>query len=277
RFHAEQVHHFAFSLNPQYVYEQGRYGDAVVRVLYLPDDSATWGRGAAVSRTVAALAWLDSLFGPYQWPQLSNVHRIEGGGTEFPMMIMDGSASLGLIVHETGHQYVMGQLANNDWSEPIAMVSERFRDFFTYNEMVYAKGQLFFETLRYVVGDDALRRILREYFARWKLRHVDEDAFRAVAEEVSHRDLGWLFGQWLHGTPRFDYRLRGARRERLADGRWRTTVTVERRGDGWLPVEIGDRDTIYARAAGQAEREQVAFVTEHRPGRLMLDPRLRTH
>jgi hypothetical protein len=319
RFHAEHVHHFAFSLNPQYVYEQGRYGDVVVRVLYLPEDSATWGRGTAVGRTVAALAWLDSLFGPYQWPQLSNVHRIEAGGTEFPMMIMDGSASLGLIVHETGHQYVMGQLANNEWreawldegfsdfqtglffetrtgespypgleaellgldldgwSEPIAMVSERFRDFFTYNEMVYAKGQLFFETLRYVVGDAALRRILREYFARWKLRHVDEDAFRAVAEEVSRRDLGWLFGQWLHGTPRFDYRLCGARRERLADGRWRTTVTIERRGDGWLPVEIGDRDTIYARATGQPEREQVTFVTARRPGRLMLDPRLRTH
>src|SRR6059058_4652758 len=36
RFRAEQVHHFAFSLNPAYVYEQGRYGDAVVRVLYQP-------------------------------------------------------------------------------------------------------------------------------------------------------------------------------------------------------------------------------------------------
>src|SRR5438094_6800534 len=113
RFHAEQVHHFAFSLNPDYVYEQGRYGDAVVRVLYLPNDRATWGGGIAVRYTALALAWLDSLFGKYQWPQLSNVHRIEGGGTEFPMMIMDGSASIGLIVHEPGHQYTMPQPANN--------------------------------------------------------------------------------------------------------------------------------------------------------------------
>jgi len=117
RFRAEQVHHFAFSLNPDYIYEQGRHGDAVVRVLYQPGDRATWGQGKAVQNTVLALAWLDSLFGKYQWPQLTNVHRIEGGGTEFPMMIMDGSASIGLIVHETGHQYVMGQLANNEWRE----------------------------------------------------------------------------------------------------------------------------------------------------------------
>src|SRR5207247_8303362 len=77
RFRADQVHHFAFSLNPRYRYDEGRYGGAVVRVLYLPEDRATWGNGTAVGRTVTALAWLDSLFGTYQWPQLTNVHRIE--------------------------------------------------------------------------------------------------------------------------------------------------------------------------------------------------------
>src|SRR5207302_3372509 len=93
RFHAEHVHHFAFSLNPQYVYEEGRYGNVVVRVLYQPQDRQTWGGGIAVGRTVTALAWLDSLYGPFAWPQLTNVHRIEGGGTEFPMMAMDGGAA----------------------------------------------------------------------------------------------------------------------------------------------------------------------------------------
>ena len=319
RFRAERVHHFAFSLNPQYRYEQGRYGDALVRVLYLPDDRATWGNGIAVRNTVTALAWLDSLYGSYQWPQLTNVHRIEGGGTEFPMMIMDGSAGIGLIVHEAGHQYTMGQLANNEWregwldegftsfqtgwfferhgaglaydglepevlwldlerwSEPVSLPSEQYRDFSTYNAMVYSKAQLFYEELRYVVGDETMRRILRAYFARWRLKHVDEDAFREVAEEVSGRDLKGLFGEWLHATPLFDYRLKRVERHHLADGRWRTVVTIERRGDGRLPVEIGDADTIYARATGEPAEERVTFVTARRPGRLMLDPRGRTH
>jgi len=319
RFHAEQVHHFAFSLNPQYVYEQGRYGDVVVRVLYLPGDSATWGRGLALGRTITALAWLDSLYGPFAWPQLTNLHRIEGGGTEFPMMVMDGSAGLGLILHEVGHNYTMGMLANNEWreafldegftdfqtgwffeahgagsgfaglearvlfldlerwSEPVSMVSERYRDFVTYNEMVYAKAQLFYEQLRYVVGDAAMRQILRTYYARWKLKHVDEAAFRAVCEEVSRQDLGWLFGQWLHGTPLIDYRLRKVERRRTAGGQWLTAVTIERRGDGWMPVEIGDRDTIYARATGQHEVERVEFTSAREPGRLMVDPRARAH
>jgi len=319
RFRAEDVHHFAFSLNPDYIYEQGRHGEAVVRVLYQPGDRATWGQGKAVQNTVLALAWLDSLFGKYQWPQLTNVHRIEGGGTEFPMMIMNGSASIGLIVHETGHQYVMGQLANNEWregwldegfsdfqegwffeahggppayeglepgilwldlerwSEPVSTVSEHFRDFLIYQEMVYAKAQLFYEQLRYVVGDDTMRRILREYFSRWKLKHVDEEAFRRVAEDVSHQDLKWLFGEWLHATPLIDYRLRRVDRHRLSDGRWRTAVTVERKGDGRMPVEIGDRDTIYARATGEPATERIEFTSARKPGRLILDPRGRTH
>ncbi|HYT99673.1 MAG TPA: M1 family metallopeptidase [Gemmatimonadales bacterium] len=320
-FHAEQVHHFAFSLNPQYVYEEGRQGDVVVRVLYLPGDSATWGKGIAVRNTRAALAWLDSLYGKFAWPALTNVHRIEGGGTEFPMMVMDGSAGLGLIVHEVGHNYTMGILANNEWreafldegftsfqtswffethggrsqypaveadvllldldrwSEPVSMASERFRDFFTYNQMVYDKAQLYYEQLRYVGGDETMRRILRTYYARWKLKHVDEDCFREVAEEVSGRDLKWLFGQWLHATPLIDYSLKRVQRTRQADGRWLTAVTIERKGDGWMPVEIGDRggDTIYARATGQPATEVVAFTTARRPGRLVLDPRVRAH
>ncbi len=319
RFYADSVHHFAFSLNPEYRYEEGRYKDVVARVLYQPGDSATWGKGIAVRRTEAALAWLDSLYGKFAWPQITNVHRIEGGGTEFPMMIMDGSAGLGLIVHELGHNYTMGILANNEWregfldegftsfqtgwfvethggpseypgveseillwdldrwSEPVSMISERYRDFATYNTMIYDKGQLFYEQLRYIVGDDVMRRILRTYYARYRLKHVDEAAFRSVAEEVSHRDLKWLFAQWLHGTPLIDYRLDKVRRRRLADGRWLTAVSISRQGDGWMPVEIGDKDTIYARSSGQPERERIEFVSAKKPGRLILDPRQHAH
>ena len=129
RFFADSVHHFAFSLNPDYRYEHGRYKDVVVHVLYQPGDSATWGKGIAVKGTEIALAWLDSLYGKFAWPQITNVHRIEGGGTEFPMMIMDGSAGLGLIVHELGHNYTMGILANNEWRE--GFLDEGFTSFQT--------------------------------------------------------------------------------------------------------------------------------------------------
>ena len=88
-----------------------------MHVLYSPGDEESWGGGVAVERTERALAWLDRLFGPFGWPQLTNLHRIEGGGTEFPMMVMNGRPDQGLIVHEVGHNYVMGLLANNEWRD----------------------------------------------------------------------------------------------------------------------------------------------------------------
>ncbi len=117
RWVAENVHHFAWSTSPEYIYEQGAWDDVTIHVLYRPGDEESWGGGVAVRRTAVALQWLDSIFGDYPYPQVTNLHRIEGGGTEFPMLVMDGSASQGLILHEVGHIYAHGILANNEWYE----------------------------------------------------------------------------------------------------------------------------------------------------------------
>jgi hypothetical protein len=128
-FHARNVHHFAWSIDPQYIYEGGAYvrpagaprmrfptyDTVAVHVLYRPGDDSSWGRGIAVQRTIDALKWLEDFYGPYGYPQVTNLHRLDGGGTEFPMMMHNGSAQYGLILHEFGHIYTYGILANNEW------------------------------------------------------------------------------------------------------------------------------------------------------------------
>jgi hypothetical protein len=325
RWYAEDVHHFALSLNPDYSYEGGHFGDVAIHVLYQPGDEGTWGNGTAVERTETALTWLDKLYGKFAWPQITNVHRIEGGGTEFPMMIMDGSADQGLIVHELGHNYTMGILANNEWregwldegftsfqttwfwetlgrggsyeqteasmltldldnySEPASLVSEAYRDFTSYNISIYSRGELFFHQLRYIVGDATMHRILQTFYERWKLKHVDEAAFRAIAEEVSHRDLSTFFAQGLHTTDLYDYAVGRVRVNRRTGGRadrWVTRVEVVRKAEGRIPVEvavIAQRDTGVTRSDGSAEREWVEVETRSKPKRVVLDPRVRTH
>lgn len=134
RWHAENVHHFAWSTSPDYIYEQGEWNGTAIHVLYQPGDEAEWGGGKAVQRTAVALQWLNHIYGAYPYPQVTNLHRIEGGGTEFPMMVMNGSASLGLILHEVGHIYTFGILANNEWYE--GWLDEGFTSFQTawFNE-----------------------------------------------------------------------------------------------------------------------------------------------
>jgi Peptidase family M1 domain len=332
--YAENVHHFAMSLNPEYRYEGGAWGRVAIHVLYQPGDETSWGRGIASGRTAKALEWLDGFFGTFAWPQITNVHRIEGGGTEFPMMIHDGSASQGLIVHELGHNYVMGILANNEWkegwldegftsfqttlffesqrpgangflgdesfvtgldldgrSEPTSLVSEAYRDFNSYNISIYTRGEVFFHQLRYLVGDAALRRIMRTYYDRWKLKHVDEAAFREVAEEVSGMDLTGFFAQQLHDVVLTDYAVGRVRVRRTAgpagsgaggpgggDG-WESRVEVLRKAEGKIPVEvwvIAEQDTAVVRTDGLAGSAWVTVRTRTRPKEILLDPRLGT-
>ncbi|HEX6039328.1 M1 family metallopeptidase, partial [Longimicrobium sp.] len=138
RFFADSVHHFAWSIDPQYIHDfvvrtviderTGVYSAPGIHVLYLPGDTA-WDERAAARRTWDALTWLEGVFGPYPWPQLTNVHRLESGGTEFPMLIMNGSASEGLIMHETAHQYAHGIFANNEFRE--GWMDEGFASFLT--------------------------------------------------------------------------------------------------------------------------------------------------
>ncbi|HKG34019.1 MAG TPA: M1 family aminopeptidase, partial [Gemmatimonadales bacterium] len=334
RWYAEDVHHFALSLNPNYRYEGGHFGDVAIHVLYQPGDEASWGGNLAVERTQTALAWLNRLFGKFAWPQITNLHRIEGGGTEFPMMIMNGSADQGLIVHELGHNYTMGILANNEWregwldegftsfqtnwfwqavgkpesypnieagilqldlddySEPPSLVAEAYRDFSSYNTAIYTRGKLFFQQLRYIVGDATMHRILQTFYQRWKLKHVDEAAFHAVAEEVSQQDLSTFFAQWLHTTELYDYGVGEVRTERRNGGtavssapdgrpaRWVTRVEVVRTGAGRIPVEVavvGQSDTAVARTDGLADREWVTLETGSKPKEVVLDPRVQTH
>ncbi len=149
RWIARNVHHFAWSTSPGFRYE----GTTLVRppsqswrfpiwdtisvhVLYRADaeaDCATvgttrsgrvacvsnsltqWQNGRAVQHGVAALRWLEELYGDYPYPQLTIVKRLDGGGTEYPMFVGNGSASLGLTMHEVGHIYSYGILANNEW------------------------------------------------------------------------------------------------------------------------------------------------------------------
>ena len=314
---ARDVHNFAMSMSPDYRYEGGEWNGIQVHVLYQPGDEKSWGGGIVVNNTITTLKWLDFIFGKYPWPQMTVVHRIEGGGTEFPMMQMDGSPSLGLNLHEGGHSYLMGILANNEWkegwldegftsfqtswyeeiqarndgavrrlevgilgadlddeSQPISTVSEKFRDFDTYNNMIYSRGELFLHELRRMVGDDTMLEILRRYYARWKLRHVDEAAFKAVAEEVTHRDLSQFFAEWLHAVVLTDYAVRGARREAVAGG-WRTTVDIARKAPGQFPITVAvyaASDTAYAQASGVGESEQIVVTTRSKPWRVMLDP-----
>lgn len=160
-------------------------------------------------------------------------------------------------------------------NEPISKWAYQFDDPMGYGVNAYTKGSLFFDMLRYVVGEETFEEILHEYFRRWALKHVTEERFRQVAEDVSGMDLKWFFDEWLHGTPTVDYAL-GRVRKTQTDGAWRTEVEVVRRADGIMPVEVllkTDADEkVVKRWEGFAEKGTVTVETRGKPVQVTLDP-----
>ncbi len=300
-----------------------------------------WEGGRALAFGLASLTWLEEVFGTYPYPQMTILKRIDGGGTEFPMMMQNGSASQGLVTHEGGHIYAYGILGSNEWQsgwmdegltsyqtawqtgntrsqvsaaiaarnaqdpaavsdpalaaralalrnavaarneavragrvEPIGTRADLFRDFATYNAMVYGRAAAMYESLHDAIGDVAFRAFLRDYYARWAFRHVDRWAMQASAERASGQALGWFFDQWVDSVGVVEYALRDASVERSSAG-YDLRVTLERRGAYRHPMPVGVRTAAgwtVLRGDPARDRQGLLFRTRERPLEVRLDP-----
>jgi hypothetical protein len=162
------------------------------------------------------------------------------------------------------------------YNEPISLYSYKFKNGMSYGINAYTKGSIFFEMLRYVVGEETFDKICLEYFNRWALKHVNEARFKQVCEDVSGMELDWFFQQWLHEAKLVDYSFGGVGKKKTANGKWQTTVEINRNDEGIMPVEVElalmNNEKVRQRWDGKEKKGTVQFITEVEPRHAALDP-----
>lgn len=222
-------------------------------------------------------AWLDEGFTEFQERWYADVRYGEWGVDRRAFLRNANWLQRRRPVKTMREQYrdVLLAFQRSGHDEPLSQRAELYNEPHSYSTNVYVKGTFFLEMLRYVVGDSTFDVICRAYFEKWKFKHVNEDRFKRVCEEVSGQDLGWFFEQWLRATPKVDYELADVDRENRGDV-WVTSAHVVRREDGIMPVEVQltaeDGSVLRKRWDGVERTGTVSFETTSKPGHVVLDP-----
>jgi len=128
RFVAEDVHDFAWTIDPRYRVIDDDRDSPHIRLLLQPNHLDQAPRHLQAAR--AAVTRYRDWIGAYPYPQLTIVDPGPGGGgaggMEYPTLITAGTAwwmPLGIrfpeavTVHEFGHQYWYGMVASNEFEE----------------------------------------------------------------------------------------------------------------------------------------------------------------
>lgn len=322
RWRAQDVIHFAWSADPAYrhdgvtryaLQEGGQRTELPdIHVLYVQGDTG-WA-GAVPRHTYNSLAWMQRRFGPYAWPQLTIVHRLESGGTEFPRGVMNGSSSEGLVMHEVAHQWLHGMLANNEWRE--GWLDEGFTSFVT-NWYWEDKGQAdvwrgTMQTLERLERTDSVQpvalagpeysspriytamtyskgaavlRMLREMLGHATMERVQREYFRRHAlKHVTPADFQRVAEEVSGRDLDWFFRQWIETTAQLDYGVGSATTT--RAGNGWRTtvevIRLGDAwMPVTLRVAGtnrvldsRQRVQRVTVVTREKPTEVVLDPDL---
>ena len=113
--------------------------------------------------------------------------------------------------------------------------ADHFQTNGAYGVASYAKGALFLQQLGYIIGEEALRRVLLRYYDTWKFKHPAPTDFMRIAERVSGMELDWYYEYFVNTTAQIDYAIKEVVHMEASDS---TKVVVWRKGRMPMPLEV---------------------------------------
>jgi hypothetical protein len=206
-------------------------------------------------------AWLDEGINTYSTGKV--IEKAYGPGavplTLFGIPLTRYSGAL-IYADKEADRGVAIQIVSHD---PVVTAAWKFYDSMSYAMNVYMRASTNLHTLENLIGKEAMLRVMRAFHTRFRFRHPTSADFIATANEVSGRDMNWLFDELFFSTREWDYAVDSVRSREIKT----------RRG---VFDENGKRTEITRRAARDLDRKikkpsylslvRVRRLGEARPG-----------
>ncbi len=183
KFHAENVHDFAWTADPTYrigaekvVLENGH--EVTCYALAQEPHASGWQNAASYTAEVISLFSKD--FGPYAYHKMIVADARDG--MEYPMLTLDGGRDPGyrsLLAHEVGHNWFFGMVGNNETYR--AALDEGFTQFLTAWAMTHLEGDSSEQSVS-VLG---IEKPFKEYRSQRDLSVYDGYYFSSIIRDDS--------------------------------------------------------------------------------------------
>lgn len=140
-YHAENVHDFAWSADPDYVYETADVESVQVHLLYQPDVAEKWKE--MKMWTAQILKYMNDHVGAYPYKDFT-IAQAGDGGMEYPNIVFitgdrDKKSLASVTAHEMVHNWFYGLMGNNETME--AWLDEGVTSYYTTRLMEYMFGR----------------------------------------------------------------------------------------------------------------------------------------
>lgn len=210
-----------------------------------------------------------------------------------------------VVVHEIGHQFWYGIVASNEFEEawldegftsyaedklmqaeygvkpnllleasymthpaPLNQNAWSYESHQHYAENVYTRAKLVLTAIERQVGEPAMKKIMRTYFAKWKFKHPSTADFAKVVSDVTKQNWEPFFEQYVYGGLMTDYAVTGMKSERITqDGQpaYDNWVKIRRQGgiQENVPVRLHFSDGTFMDKVWQGTDSEVIMKINH--------------
>jgi aminopeptidase N len=153
--------------------------------------------------------------------------------------------------------------------DPVAQEAWKYSSNGSYGVISYSKGSLVLKTLEGLLGQKKMDEVMRAFFDEVKFTHPTTEDFLRIVSRAAGRDLDPLLGPLIYGTGTVDFKVARVKNERRSEpegydlakappklmavskkdkkdkgkekgakGTYDSRITVQRKGELVLPVEV---------------------------------------